>query len=379
MGFGRFSFTGMYPLMVREGQLTVSGGSLAASANYLGYLIGALILSRAHHRHSAWLCRVAMIGTVLCLVALSLNPSLVPLMAVRALAGIFSALALVSASTWLLELVDSHHAAPILYSGVGIGILVSAELIAGSNRAGLSSAARWGILAAAAALLCAWAWRRVNRETAARIANQAGFNNPMQRTGHWISPWMMILVYGLAGFGYIVTATYLPLFVKNALGDIDPMQVWAAFGLAAVPSCFLWHWLHHHLGSRTALVLNLAVQGVGVLLPAMSPKGPAFLVSAVLVGGTFVGTVTIAMPAAKTIAADVRFNMMAAMTAAYGVGQIAGPLVSSALLANTHSSGPPMLAAGAGLVIAALGCITKRKAPRLEINKESGRCQGARR
>ena len=25
----------------------------------------------------------------------------------------------------------------------------------------------------------------------------------------WISPWMMILVYGLAGFGYIVTATYL--------------------------------------------------------------------------------------------------------------------------------------------------------------------------
>src|ERR1700730_1839207 len=63
MGFGRFSFTGMYPLMVRDGQLTVSGGSLAASANYLGYLIGALILSRAHHRHSTWLCQVAMIGT----------------------------------------------------------------------------------------------------------------------------------------------------------------------------------------------------------------------------------------------------------------------------------------------------------------------------
>ena len=371
MGFGRFSFTGMYPLMVHDGQLTVSGGSLAASANYLGYLIGALILSRVHHRHSTWLCQVAMIGTVWCLVALSLNPSLVPLLTVRLLAGIFSALAMVSASTWLFELVDSHHGAPILYSGVGIGILVSAELIAGSHRAGLSSAAGWDILAAAAALLCAWAWPRVSWETDARIPDQAGFNDPIQRTGQWISPWVMILVYGLAGFGYIVTATYLPLFVKNALGDIDPVQVWAAFGLAAVPSCFLWHWLHHHLGSRAALILNLAVQAVGVLLPVLSPQGPAFLVSAVLVGGTFVGAVTIAIPAAKRIAAGVRFNMMAAMTAAYGVGQIAGPLVSSALLKNTNSSGPPLLAAGGGLVIATLGCMVKRTAPRTEIKSRA--------
>ena len=147
--------------------------------------------------------------------------------------------------------------------------------------------------------------------------------------------------------------------------------MWAAFGFAAIPSCFLWHWLHHHLGSRAALVLNLAVQAVGVLLLAMSPKGPAFLASAVLVGGTFVGTVTIAMPAAKRIAAGVRFNMMAAMTAAYGVGQIAGPLVSSALLKNTNSSGPPLLAAGGGLVIATLGCMVRRAAPRTEIKRQA--------
>lgn len=166
--------------------------------------------------------------------------------------------------------------------------------------------------------------------------------------------------YGLAGFGYIVTATYLPLFVKKGLGTVDPMQVWAAFGLAAVPSCFLWHWLHHRVGSRAALILNLAVQALGVLLPAMSPNAPGFLVSAVLVGGTFVGVVTIAMPAAKRIAADVGFNMMAAMTAAYGVGQIIGPLVSSALIAHTHSSTPSLVAAGGGPVVAALCCAVSR-------------------
>ncbi|WP_080635344.1 YbfB/YjiJ family MFS transporter [Pseudomonas asplenii] len=46
MGFGRFAFTGVYPLMVQEGVLSVSNGTLAASANYLGYLVGALLAAR---------------------------------------------------------------------------------------------------------------------------------------------------------------------------------------------------------------------------------------------------------------------------------------------------------------------------------------------
>lgn len=32
MGVGRFAFTGLYPLMISEGSLSVSGGSFAASA-----------------------------------------------------------------------------------------------------------------------------------------------------------------------------------------------------------------------------------------------------------------------------------------------------------------------------------------------------------
>ncbi len=43
MGFGRFAFTGLYPLMIVDQQISVEGGSYAASANYAGYLIGALL------------------------------------------------------------------------------------------------------------------------------------------------------------------------------------------------------------------------------------------------------------------------------------------------------------------------------------------------
>ena len=51
MGFGRFAFTGLYPLMVNEHILTIAGGSWAASANYAGYLVGALALSKLQSAH----------------------------------------------------------------------------------------------------------------------------------------------------------------------------------------------------------------------------------------------------------------------------------------------------------------------------------------
>jgi fucose permease len=60
------------------------------------------------------------------------------------------------------------------------------------------------------------------------------------------------------------------------------------------------------------------------------------------------------MPAAKHMAAQTRINAMATMAAAYGVGQIAGPLVSNALVAHTHSFDRPLLSAGGALVIGAL-------------------------
>ena len=70
MGVGRFAFTGLYPLMIDEGQLSVSGGSYAASANYAGYLVGALLASVRSPLSSRVLCQLAGVATVLTLAAL---------------------------------------------------------------------------------------------------------------------------------------------------------------------------------------------------------------------------------------------------------------------------------------------------------------------
>ena len=43
MGIGRFAFTPLLPMMLSDGVIDLLGASVLASANYLGYLAGALL------------------------------------------------------------------------------------------------------------------------------------------------------------------------------------------------------------------------------------------------------------------------------------------------------------------------------------------------
>jgi hypothetical protein len=47
---------------------------------------------------------------------------------------------------------------------------------------------------------------------------------------------------------------------------------------------------------------------------------------------------------------------MGTLTAAYGIGQILGPLAANQLFAHTQSFNQPLMAAAAALIIAALAC-----------------------
>lgn len=350
MGFGRFAFTGLYPMMVADGALTLSAGSFVASANYLGYLLGALLVRSSSAKLAPMLCRISMLGTVICLAAMAIDASLWLAISVRLLAGVISAVAMVAASAWLLRIIGETHGAPILYSGVGLGIFFSAELIAAGKLAGYSSTRIWLVLAAAAVILSCMAWRTLHlyRESHSPL----GISSQVLAGDDAMPAGQLVVIYGLAGFGYIITATYLPLFASSTLFSIDPMHLWAAFGVCAASSCLLWHSLHMRLGTRRSLALNLGLQAVGVALPALSQAPLAYLGCAVLVGGTFMGTVTIAMPAARQVAAQVRFNMLAVMTAAYGAGQITGPLISSVMSGRSGSFTPALLAATTALCVA---------------------------
>ncbi|MEW5249760.1 YbfB/YjiJ family MFS transporter [Microbulbifer discodermiae] len=349
IGFGRFAYTALYPHMVQDGVLSLSGGSLTASANYGGYLIGALLAIKAKPASAHRVCLWATAGTALCLAVLALLKATWAIVAVRGVAGVFSAVAMVAASLWLLEHRKHLHGAPLLYAGVGFGIALSAEFVVLAAQLGSDSQGLWlmlGISSLVLGLLAAPVLKAGGEEDFAQVTVTPGGDDSVRQVP-------LVMIYGLAGFGYIITATYLPLLVKTALPDVDPAHVWAVFGLGAAPSCFLWHWARLQLGTKKSLALNLGVQAFGVVLPVFLPNGAGYLTSALLVGGTFLGTVTIVMPAAQRIASQVRGNLLATVTVIYSIGQILGPLVANNLYQASHDFNGSLWAAGAALMVGA--------------------------
>ncbi len=85
------------------------------------------------------------------------------------------------------------------------------------------------------------------------------------------------------------------------------------------------------MGYRQALTRNLIVRALGVILPACSAS-LLFCVLARAIGGLYLyGHRHHCAAEGKSLSHQVSFNMIAAMTALYGVGQIAGPLIAGAL------------------------------------------------
>lgn len=350
MGFGRFAFTAVYPHMIAEGILNLHSASIAASANYAGYLFGALFAIKIQSQHSYATSVFATIGTTLCLILLDYVDSASVIIFIRGLAGVLSAFAMVSASLWLLEQQKQPHQAPILYAGVGLGIALSAELLVFGTQLGWQSKNLWLLLGLSSLILGLVAIAGLSRARP-QPAFESNLSHSYAKTPKAIS---LIMIYALAGFGYIITATYLPLLVKQALPNIEAAHIWAIFGLGAIPSCFFWHYLHDRLGTRVALSSNLGLQAIGVVLPIIIPTAWGYLLSALLVGGTFMGTVTIAMPVAQRITRQSKSNLIAIMTVVYGLGQIIGPIIANTLFSMYHTPDSSLITAATALLIATL-------------------------
>jgi len=267
---------------------------------------------------------------------------------IRGLAGVFSAFAMVSASLWLLEQQKQVHQAPVLYAGVGLGIALSAELLVFGTHLGWHSKILWLLLGLSSLLLGFIAIFGLSRAQ----PNPVSAQQILSTTSKMPHTYALIMIYALAGFGYIITATYLPLLVKQALPNIDAAQIWAIFGFGAIPSCFFWHRIHHSFGTQIALSSNLGLQAFGVVLPILFPTTLGYLLSAFLVGATFMGTVTIVMPVAQRIARQAQSNLIALMTVVYGLGQIIGPMLSNVLFSIYHTLNSSLLAACSALLIA---------------------------
>lgn len=333
LGIGRFVYTPILPPMAEALALSKGEAGLLASANFAGYLAGALAAAmpwfKAQPRR-ALLAFLALSG--LTTAAMALPDRLPVLMALRGVGGIASAYVLVLSSALVLERLaraGRSALAPVHFAGVGIGITASALITWALSAAGFGWRAMWLVsgLATLAAVGLAALLIPEGEARAAGAAAATAASAPRDADRRALAG--LSLAYGLFGFGYIITITFIIVIVRGSPQAVafEP-AFWLVIGLAASPSVALWGLLARRLGVTRAYAIASLLLAVGVMTSVASGSTLALLVSSALVGATFMGVTSLGIMGARAFGGGDAGRWIAIATAAFGVGQIAGPVAA---------------------------------------------------
>ena len=357
MGIGRFAFTPILPLMIQEGTVHLAQTAWLSSSNYIGYLVGALSLLKSKRHPLFVVLGLSLVTLTTWLASLS---SFGWLLVLRFLAGVASAWVLVSISAFAINWLKSRQVATsgLIYTGVGIGITLTglicsyfifqsatATIAAQSSFSPLSSRL-WqylGVIALLATLLVTFLLAKINSQFASTAAaSTAAAETSLTKATHTnptasITPAKLKLAnvltaYGLFGFGYILPATFLPQIAKQWLSGQSYLLIWPFFGLAAALSVVLSQGLQRRYNNFSLLGVwrvSQIIMAVGTLLPALWQSLAGLMLSALMVGGTFM-VVTMAglQVAASQVTHYPKYNLSALMTASFAFGQLIGPLTA---------------------------------------------------
>jgi MFS family permease len=354
MGIGRFAFTPLLPLMAREGSLDLAWGGWIAAANYVGYFVGALTAARLP-LGARGLAVLGLLLTAASTAAMA-APWLPLWLVLRFVAGVASAWVFVATSLWCLGALARLGRADLggaVYAGVGSGIALTGLYCVAAAAMDLDARALWihlGVLAALLLLPVAWTLARLAPASAPVPSAARSDNAGEGGTGG------LIACYGFMGFGYILPATFLPALARSVVDDPRLFGLaWPVFGATAAVSTVFAGWWMRRASRLQVWAVSQLLMGVGVLLPSLVLNGATIALSALLVGGTFMVITLAGVQEMRSRAApDAAARLVGRITAAFALGQIAGP-VASALLLHTpalreHGLALALQAGAAGLL-----------------------------
>jgi MFS family permease len=371
MGIGRFAFTPLLPLMAREGRIDLALGGWMAAANYVGYFVGALTAARLPVGARA-LAVLALALTAASTAAMAL-PGVPVWLLLRFIAGTASAWVFVATSVWCLGALARGGRGDLggtVYAGVGAGIALTGLYCLFAASMQMTSALLWihlGLLAAVLAMPALLVMRRL-------AAGPAPANAAPTAPAHAGDTRGLVVCYGLMGFGYILPATFLPALARSVVDDPRLFGLaWPVFGTIASVSTVLSATLMRRATRLQIWAASQLLMGIGVLLPSLWVNGVTIASSALLVGGTFMVITLAGVQEMRARAPEQAARLVGRITAAFALGQIAGPVLSALLLQSPalaqHGLALSLQAGAAGLL--ASGAWLWRRALPSPLPKES--------
>jgi len=355
VGVARFAYTSLLPSMLEEKALSLTFSGVLASANYAGYLSGAIFAIFIKGINNK--IRYFRIGLLLCIVTtlvLGITTNETLWLLSRFVAGFGAAMSLVVGAAIVmvkLDYKDKTKAMGINFSGIAVALALS-DVIARYTLSMYSWQMSWVVLSISAVIVVFYPWYILSPEPKSEQNNNISSFDKNIFSGFVV---ILILAYFTAGVGMVVQGTFLPTILKSIPGlEGISGSTWLIVGLVGIPSSIIWMRMAHKYGSVNIIIIALIIQIVGILIPTFTSNVYLNLISGILYGGTFVGLVALFMHLGGRIAGDNPVILMGSLTTAYGIGQVSAPLYTVAL---TDWSGNYNYALYATAAILCLGVI----------------------
>ena len=384
MGFGRFLFTATLPDIMSQLSLSTPIAGWLASINYIGYFFGALIAIFVPHRLTwqmlmLWVS-VSIVTTLLLSVPqLSLNMWY----AIRLVAGVASGVAMILSSSLVIQrFTDERRSmlSSIHYAGIGAGISASAILSWVLLAWGFHFDLIWrsAAIISLPVVILLFAIRPPrplivttsnvsdNNQNSHKVKNNSIYQIYIEFKraiydaviGHTTAIALLSASYLLAGFGYITSATFLPVMAVQRLTEDSTtgqnhsgLLIWLIVGIFAMLSNPIWGALAKRIGEIKTLMGLTLLQSLGMLLPLWLDGASGLYGNAIILGLTFAGIVSMTLVIIKNINPIYSNLLMGLATLAYSVGQFVGPLVTVALAGHSNNFNAGLQVAGIGLFL----------------------------
>lgn len=351
MGIGRFSYTVILPYMQETFEFSRATAGYLATSNYLGYLVGAWVAGRLPIGNKRILfLQITLVISILTTAFMGFTNVIIIWYLLRFISGVVSAFIFVVITSLILDQLasSSHmHLSGLFYSGVGIGIALSAVIVS-PIQAVFHWNGTWIVLALFSIVLFVLIVLFIKPITPSKQLVESQIISQKTPPQSWMK-WL-IIAYSLEGLGYIVTGTFIVSIAQESTSfHGDAAFVWFVVGVAAIPSCIVWSKLAQRYGYVKILLISMLLQALGIGLPALATNSMTLYASAFIFGATFMGITTVCTTLARKLAPVNSHQMIGYLTAGYALGQMIGPSIAGTLASYTNSYQYALV--GASLVV----------------------------
>ena len=248
----------------------------------------------------------------------------------------------------------------IVFTGVGVGILLSGTLVPLLPQIGFGAA--WGGLAAIGAVgvgIALWGWRAADGDS-----REASRLRPLPRL-RWPVPAVLRLIcaQSLFSIGLVPHTIYWVDYLVRGLGNgiaVGGIH-WVLFGAGAVSGTYLWGRLADRIGFRAAMVLVFAALAAGVAAPVLYPSAWVLILSSLVVGAQPGFSAIIYGRTHQVVGAARMAEVSRSMALASGVVQAVGGYAYVSLFEAAHSYTPVFPVAGAAMAPGAVVALHLRR------------------